>query len=666
MSRITLNALRKITFSAIMLAGSMMLFARPVLPVLFSDNMILQQRTEAPVWGSAIPGKNVRIWTSWNGNEKIVRCGDDGKWKTTIETPAAGGPYRITVSDGKKLELKNVMVGEVWICSGQSNMEMPLAGWGKVQNFEKEIASAGYPAIRLLQIKKTTAPGPSSEVYATSGGWNECSPETVGNFSAVAYFYARELHRRLNVPVGVIDVTWGGTPAEAWISGDALEYLPEYKKSIERARQAAENPSEAERAYNREMSDWNDRIMSLDKGYAGTDPVWAASGNLSGQWKTMNIPAFMEKTLGDDFDGIVWFRKDVEIPREWLGKDMKLELGPIDDEDICFFNGVEIGRTSGYNVERHYTVPARLLRKGKNVLAVRVCDTGGEGGIYGRPEQLYISNGSKRLSLTGEWQYGIGLISREFPPRPVSVFSGAGYPSVLYNAMLHPLIPYAMQGVIWYQGEANENRAWQYRDLFPLLIRDWRNRWGRDFPFYFVQLAGFRAPIDEPGESDWAELREAQLKALSLEHTGMAVTIDIGDAKDIHPKNKQEVGRRLSLIAMANTYGKPETFSGPLYDKYTIRKDTIEISFIHTGEGLVAKDGVLKGFSVAGTDHHYYWAEAIIRGDKVLVYSDKVPYPVAVRYGWASNPECTLYNKAGLPASPFRTDDWPGVTYGNK
>ena len=341
----------------------------------------------------------------------------------------------------------------------------------------------------------------------------------------------------------------------------------------------------------------------------------------------------------------------------------------IDDYDITYFNGVEVGRTDGWSQKRNYTIPASLVRAGKAVITVRIFDTGGSGGLYGDVSKIKLSlSPDKSISLAGSWLYKIGFNQElaEIPGAPVK-WDNANQLSALYNAMINPIVPFSIRGAIWYQGENNSNRAYQYRDLFPLLIKDWRKQWNSDFPFYFVQLANYTEVKPEPADAPWAELREAQLKTLHLENTGMAVTIDVGDAIDIHPKNKQEVGRRLSLIARANTYGENITFSGPMYDTYSVEGNAVRILFKHTGKGLKTSDGeMLKGFAIAGPDHKFYWANAKIIANEVIVSCKEVENPVAVRYAWAANPVCNLINSEGLPASPFRTDDWPGITYNKK
>lgn len=656
--------LKTVLLSAFMLLSFLAeIIARPVLPVLFTTNMVLQQNTNAPIWGSATPYKSVKITTSWNNKVISIKADAKGSWRTVISTPSAGGPYEIKISDGSEIKLTNVMIGEVWICSGQSNMEMPLGGWGQVNNYKQEISNANYPDIRLLQIKKTTAPVPSDIVNANTTSWNSCSPSSVENFSAVAYFYARELNRKLNIPIGVIDVTWGGTPIEAWTSGRSLSCFSEFKDKLEVACNYGKNMGLNLDIEKKERESWISQCEAKDQGLINK---WYSSQYNADLWSTMPIPQYMEKTLGDNFDGIVWFRNNINIPENWVGNgNVSLELGPIDDEDICYFNGVEIGRTSGFNVNRHYIIPKKLIKTGDNNLTIRVYDSGGEGGIYGKVEQIYLTNGSEKMKLNGYWKYNIGANQKQLPAVPVPVLNNSSYPSSLYNAMIHPLISFAFQGVIWYQGEANENRGYQYRDLFSVMIRDWRRAWNRNFPFYFVQLANYKKQAEKPGESNWAEVREAQSMALNIENTGMAVITDIGESSNIHPKNKQEVARRLSLIALTNTYKNKGEYSGPKFKSYCIKDNKIEISFTHS-EGLKAKAIKLQGFAIAGPDHIYYNADAEIVDGKVVVFSPKVEYPVAVRYDWADSPECTLFNSDELPASSFRTDDWPGITYNVK
>ena len=632
--------------------------AKVVLPSVFTDNMVLQQKTDITFYGDATKNKQLTVKTGWNGKEYHTEADGQGKWSLKIPTPAAGGPYEITFSDGKKLQLKNVMIGEVWFCSGQSNMEMPVAGWGKVMNYEQEIAEAAYPAIRLFQVKKNTSLAPLKEVESTLGGWQECSSATVPEFSALAYFYARALWKELNVPIGVIDCTWGGTPAEAWTSHETLRQVMGFREEMDKLERLGFDPNRMEQAYSEECAHWQSLFTEKDKGMENGKLCWTAPSLSEEDWQTISLPGYWEGKGLKDFDGIIWFRRSLEIPAEWAGKPLTLRLGMIDDEDITYFNGVEIARRAGYMTPRTYTIPAKLVKAGKAVLAVRVSDFGGEGGIHGKAEDLYVEADGKRISLAGDWKYRIGLSLTGFPPAPISPVQSSSYPTVLFNAMVKPWTAFPIKGVIWYQGEANVGRSEQYGDLFPALITDWRRQWRSNFPFYFVQLANFMESKKIQPNSEWAALREAQTKALKLDQVGMAVTIDIGLADDIHPKNKQEVGRRLALLALAGSYGKNVSSSAPVFQNYIIKGDKMELDFGQKQDGFKIKDTTLKGFTIAGPDRVFYSAEAMVQNGKIIVSSPKVSVPLAARYGWADNPDCNLYGENGLPVAPFRTDCW--------
>lgn len=633
------------------------LFSNITLPELFSDNMVLQQQTDAPIWGKATPKKQVTVQTSWNNQTYSTQAGADGKWQVKVKTPEAGGPYMITISDGKKLTLNNVLIGEVWICSGQSNMEMSLAGPDKVLNYEQEIAAANYPNIRLLHVEKSTSLQPVEELK-TRDKWQICSPETIANFSAVGYFFGRNLFQNLNIPIGLISTSWGGTIAEAWTSAESLELMPDFKNEVQTLK--SQSQDEAIAAYEKEKQAWDARVTAEDKGFSSL-AAWSETKFDDSAWSNMQLPGLWEDAGLSGFDGTIWFRKVIDIPNEWNGKDLQLRLAMIDDDDITYFNGIQVGAISGYSTKRIYTVPGKSVKAGKATIIVRVTDTGGGGGIYGEQKEMDLSlskNTQASISLAGDWQYNIGLNFSSFPKAPNNPRNNPNVPTLLYNAMIHPLVPFSIQGAIWYQGESNTGRATQYKDLFPLMIHDWRTKWNNNFPFYFVQLANYMEEKPEPQNSGWALLREAQLQTLRLENTGMAVIIDIGEAKDIHPKNKQDVGKRLALNALAKTYGKQIAYSGPIYTSYQIEGNKIRVRFEHA-EGLKAKGGgQLKGFAIAGPDHKFYWADAAIEGNDVVVSSPNVSFPVAVRYAWADNPVCNLYNAADLPASPFRTDGW--------
>lgn len=662
--------MKQSTFSRYLVSGTalivlLLIAIRPVLanvsmPAIFTDNMVLQQQSDVPVWGKAGINEKIVITTSWDNQSYETTAGSDGKWTVEVKTPAAGfTPYEISIQGKNTIRLKNILIGEVWLCSGQSNMEMPLAGWGKVMNFEKEIAAANYPSIRLLRVANTSANHPQPEAKLEGNGWVECSPATIPEFSSVAYFFGRDLLKSQNLPIGLIDTNWGGTVAEAWTSASTLKLMPDFKDEVEEIGSMSDE--EAIKIYQEKFAVWEKKLRETDPGYSDGKAVWASPDLDDSGWSSMALPGLWEEHL-NGFDGILWFRKTVELPASMRGKELILSLAMIDDNDLTFCQGEVIGSTDGYDKSRVYKIPAPLTKNETLQLAVRVMDTGGGGGIYGDAAKLFLAHGKNQISLAGEWKYKISADLKSVPPAPGNPEGNPNRPSVLFNAMIHPLIPFTIRGAIWYQGESNAGRAFQYRDLFPMMITDWRVQWNSEFDFYFVQLANFMAKEAEPQESAWAELREAQTMTLHLAHTGMAVTIDIGDAADIHPKNKQEVGHRLALVARANTYKEKTDYSGPLYQTYCMERDQVRISF-NFNETLKSSDGkALTGFTIAGPDRKFYQAEAVIEGNEVVVSSQKVKYPLAVRYGWANNPDCNLTNRSGLPASPFRTDQWPGVT----
>jgi sialate O-acetylesterase len=642
-------------------------FAKPAseisLPALFTDNMVLQQNRLSNIWGTATPEHKVTV--QFNNQKKTAIADEEGNWTLQLDPGAAGGPFEMMVFGVDTIALKNILVGEVWVCSGQSNMQMPLAGWGEVVNFKQEIAAADYPNIRLFQVKHTTSLTQQNDVDAEP--WQECSPETVPEFSSTAYFFGRHLYNELKVPIGLVHTSWGGTIAEAWIAPDFLLQMKDFAEAMQAQNALAEKNGNQQLDFETQMQMWSSTVDSIVAASNSGNTTYEAVEAHDAEWKSISLPIMWEKAGLSGFDGVVWFRKTIELSVEQAAGDFMLSLGPIDDEDVTFINGLQIGATNLYNTPREYPVAAGLLKAGKNVIAVRVLDTGGDGGLWGKAPQMFLKNSAGTTkSLAGGWKYKVGMSLKDMPPRPQSP-DNPNRPAVLYNAMLEPLMPLTLRGAIWYQGESNAGRAYQYRELFPTMITSWRTHWKQgNFPFFFVQLANWRKVRENPVESEWAELREAQTLTLSLPNTGMAVAIDIGDAVDIHPKNKQEVGRRLALNALARVYEKDIVFSGPIYKTMSVDGDKIRLEFDHVADGLVAKGGVLTGFAIAGADSQFVWANAEIDGEKIVVSNSKIANPIAVRYAWADNPLCNLYNSAGLPASPFRTDDWDGVTKGVK
>ena len=662
---------------ALSMAGMLSAHARPVLPPLFSDNMVIQQQTNAPIWGQAKPGRQVTVTASWDGKTIKTTADAQGNWRTALQTPAAGGPYTITVSDGQKLTLQNVMVGEVWLCSGQSNMEMPIDGWGQVLNYEQEKEEANqYPDIRLLQVVQHVATQPSREVVVADGGWLVCSAHSIKEFSAAGYFFGRDIHKYRNVPVGLINASWGGTFIEPWTSYEALSTHPDIREAAAAVRAIPTDAAAQARFYDETMGRWQQQETTLDPGYKDGHQFWAASDYDDSSWSTVSVPKEWTDMGLSGFDGAMWYRLTIDIPADMAGKDLLLSLGQVDDIDYTYFNGEQVGRTFEFGQQRRYVVPSRLVKRGRNVLAVRVVDNIGSGGIYSDASKLFLASYKKKggkeqvlksLSLATEWRYKQTIDIHKLPPIPSLRPNQPNQATVLYNAMINPFVGFAIRGAIWYQGCNNEHKGYQYRELLPLMIRDWRAKWGYDFPFYIAQLANNRAQQTTPGDDEWAEVREAQaMAAQRVENAGMACLIDIGDANDIHPKNKQEAGHRLALVARAKTYGETQLeYAGPTYSGYRIEGQQIRIFFDHARGLRPADDTVVKGFSIAGSDHKWHWADAHIDGETVIVSCPDVRYPVAVRYAWHINPVCNLQNAAGLPAVPFRTDDWPGISFGN-
>ena len=633
---------------ALLMGSSIHSIADVTLPRIFSSNMVLQQGTEIPVWGWANQGERVTV--TLNKSTVSARAGRDGKWKVKLPRFDYGGPYTMTVSGRNKIVFDNVMIGEVWIASGQSNMEWQLS---QSKNAEEEIAAAEYPNIRLFQVPRTVAQLPQDDI--SSGEWKACTPENVTGFSAVAYFFGRELHQKLNVPIGLIHSSWGGTVAETWISTETIENDPDFAEPLKNLRSMDMETYEQEQR-ERVKQLFGGKIPAEDSGLVNGQPVWSAIDLDDGNWKSLVVPKYWEEQGYAQIDGVAWYRKEIKLTEEQSKSTATLHLGKVDDSDITWINGIEVGKTEGfYDKDRIYTIDAKYLRPGPNMLVVRVHDTGGNGGIWGDPKNQFLAIGSEKVDISGDWNFRISKATIS------SVNVGPNsYPTLLFNGMINPIVPYGIKGAIWYQGESNATRAKQYQRIFPALINDWRKHWNQgDFPFLFVQLANYMKAPEIPGESAWAELREAQTMTLSLPNTGMAVAIDIGEANDIHPRNKQDVGLRLSLNALKIAYGKDVVNSGPMFSSVEFKDDKAVVTFDHVGEGLVANDryGYVKGFTLAGPDGKHKWAKAhIVSNNQLEIWSEVVSNPIEVRYGWADNPDdVNLYNSEGLPAIPFRS-----------
>ncbi len=652
------------------------------LPSIFSDHMVLQRDGAVPVWGRAEPGEVVTV--SFDDHRATATADDAGRWRVDLPAMAAGGPFTMTVAGSDTVTIQDVYIGEVWLCSGQSNMEWPVAN---SLHAEEEIRAADRPLIRVYTARHTLSAGPQADV---DGAWQVCSPETVGGFSAVGYYFGRPLRDELGVPIGLIHSSWGGSRAEPWTPREALLSNEHYAGAVREIDQRlaayeADKPlldaeyQEKSKAYQSASKRWSEEVAQGGRGIAEN---WASGPDEDAAWRPVRVPGVWE-LAGEpalaSFDGVVWFRRVVEIPQAWAGRDLTLSLGPIDDIDATFFDGEQVGHIGLDTVwhwaqQRRYTIRGAQVKAGRATLTVRVADTGGAGGFAGTPQQMSLSLAdqpdAQPIAIWGDWSYRIDTPLSGFPSRPTEPVNQADIgvqftsPSAMYNAMLHPLVPYALRGAIWYQGESNAGEALAYQTLLPLMIQGWRDVWSKpDMPFGIVQLANFTAPTDGPVESRWAELRDAQLHTFKHDpHAGLAVTIDIGEANDIHPGNKQEVGRRLALWALAQVYGKDLVWSGPIYKAMRTEGDKIFISFDHVGGGLKTRDGgALRGFTIADEAGRFFKAGAEIVGDEVMVWNDQVGTPTAVRYGWADNPEgVNLVNQEGLPASPFTTSGWGG------
>lgn len=629
-----------------MLAAFATAEAKVTLPALFSDNMVLQQKSDVALHGRSSEKKDVTITVGWNKHIYTAPTDAQGNWKIEIPTPSAGGPYEITLSDGEKQVLKNIMIGEIWLYAGEVNAGMPIEG-------------ASQSSIRLFQVKKEISLVPKEDLDPAQEEWQECNPEAVAGFPTEGYFFASQLQKTLKVPIGVIDCTWAGTPAEAWSSYNALESLADYGQEAEMLESLGFDPEKIEAEYARKREEWYQALYEHDMGWCDDHQVWAEPDYSDENWKEMELPGYWEDKGMKDFDGVVWFRKTVDIPRTWARKAITVELGPIADEDIVYYNGVEIGRTGGTDTPRRYTVPYKLVKRGKAVLTVRVTDYEGKGGICGKAEQMKMGiKGKEPVSLAGNWKYLAGLSLTGIPPVPASPGTNPAYPTGLFNAMIHPLTRFPIRGVVWNQGESNKESPDEYTDLFMSLITDWRDKWQKpDMPFLFVQLPNDPKQKDTQVDTNRAAMREAQAQALYLNNTGMVVTTDIDHTRESGLQSKLEVGLRLSQQALRQAYGKKRMPQYPMYQAHSIEGNTIRISFENTGKGFLHPDPI-RGFLIAGTDHVFYPATVSVKKKEVIVQSPEVPHPIAVRYNWADTPDGTLFGASGLPVVPFRTDKW--------
>ncbi len=626
---------------------------------LFQNHAVLQRHTTIPVWGTGSPGESVVVRLA--GHEASTPVDATGRWFLRLPPLSEGGPYVLSAeAPSGAVEVHDVMVGEVWICSGQSNMAWALDRSGGEPN------PPALPDVRLLTVSNPVGPG---RAEAVEGKWELCTPQSLAAFSAVGGYFGRRLHETLGVPIGLICNAWGGTRIQAWISREGFMQEPEGRDEI---RFYESHLWKCGGSGVKTFSEWERTEAPQDAGNLGLPQGWASVEFDDTAWEPMNLPAFWQQR-GHDYSGIFWFRRSVEMPASWAGRELELSLGVIDKYDEAWVNGRLVGATgqeteSAWTVLRSYKIPAGLADAGgKLLVALRVRSHVFAGGFAGPAETMWIAPvgapPTDRIALDGAWASKVeqnwGKIT---PPRSAWGYGNPNSPYILFDHRVSPLVPYAFRGVIWYQGEGNTSEANLYRRLIPALIRDWRRAWGAgDFSFFQVQLANYKAPQETPSESDWAALREAQACALALEATGLAVAIDIGEADDVHPRNKRDVGFRLAQSALHHAYHLEAVPMGPFFTGITLEAGgRLRCFFRHAGGGLVAKGGTLRHFAVAGFDRVFHWAQAEIEGETVTVSSPKVPVPCAVRYAWADNPEgCNLYNHLDLPAAPFRSDSWP-------
>lgn len=646
------------------------------IPSVFSDNMVLQQSSNVNFWGRAESGLNVNVTGSWGSTSNSI-VESDGTFHLQINTPKAGGPFRVYLQIGDTtIIFKNVLIGEVWICSGQSNMEMPLMGWppaSLIDESDESIKNANNDNIRLFTVTRAISVKKENDC---TGNWDMMTSTTAANFSATAFFFGRKLYDELKVPIGLIHTSWGGTPAEAWTDAEHLQQLGDFNNIIETIKS-----SEGEYA---QYINWISAHRVIDVRNSDVETHWknlnfdddaVSDINFKDEnWKVMKLPGGWESTEVGNFDGVVWFRRKIQIPDTWKNNDLILNLGPIDDCDRSFVNGKLVGayeKDGFWQTDRIYKVAKELIQTNEVTIAVRVTDTQGGGGLWGVPEKLNLQLESTKeiISLVGEWKYlpvaeyreqkfyVFGVEKNDYYNKPKLKFELSPYsPTTLFNAMINPIVPFNIKGAIWYQGEANTGNPKQYEKLFPLMIQSWRDNWNiGDFPFYYAQIAPYNY-----GAQTFSELlREAQFKSSLVKNSGMVVTLDIGNPNDIHPSNKKDVGERLALWALAKNYNKNVVYSGPVYKSMKVQKDKIQLSFDYAKTGLIIKE--LNGennIMIAGADKIFKKAKVKVDGNKLIVLSDEVKNPVAVRYAFTNIAEGTLFNKDGLPSSSFRTDNW--------
>jgi len=639
--------MRKLIAIVFYLITTCSLHAQIKLPQIIRDSMILQRDAKINIWGWASKGEKVSV--KFNGKTYRTKTGNDGKWKVQLLPMKAGGPYTMNISGKNKITLYNILIGDVWLCTGQSNMVHQM----KLHSvyYPDEIPNANYPDIRQFWVPNTTnIQSPQNDL--PGGSWKWANPDNVADFSAVAYFFAKDLYQKYHVPIGIINASWGGVPIESMMSEESFKSFPDILKTIEKNKDTAYLNGINQKVFG------NARKIKRPED-KGLTEKWFSPSYRPKEWHRIAIPGFWADEGAKNLNGVVWYRREIDVPGSMTKVPAKVFLGRIVDADELYINGVKVGSTGYMYPQRRYPVPDGLLRPGKNLFVVRVTNDFGKGGFV--PDKPYeLIAGGDTIDLTGYWQYKAGVVNERRHG-----FGGFGIalqnqPTSLYNSMIAPLINYAVKGFVWYQGESNTGKPDEYAKLQPDMINDWRSKWNEgNLPFLFVQLPGFGDYNYLPSESEWALFREAQAKSLSVPNTAMAVAIDLGEWNDIHPDRKKPVGDRLALAAEKIAYGENVVYAGPLYLSSSVEGNKIVISFTHTGSGLSTNDDELPAeFAISGEDKKFVWGDAKIDGDKIIVSSEDVPSPKYVRYAWADMPvNPNLINKEGLPAAPFRTDE---------
>jgi sialate O-acetylesterase len=623
-------------------------FASPI----FGDNMVLQRGKANTIWGWSDPGDKVQVEVG--GKRASGVAGPEGRWEVKIHPPHVGGPYTITIKGHQTVELHNVLVGDVWLCGGQSNMQVSLL---VVPNADEEIKAANFPEVRFYSVAQHAA---YHRVAVPEGTWKVVSPETADRLSAVAYYFARKVQQEIHVPIGLVVDAVGGTPAEAWTSADALRPLKDFDVPLaELEKLTAANGPE----YGNYVMHWYDQY---DVGLKGN---WSAVDLDDSSWKLVDVPGGFAELGVPEAPALVWFRREITVPETVPAGRTLIFLGSVERMDTVYINGKSVGASAWVENPRVYFIPDRVLKPGKNVIAIRVLKTKPQGGFLGKPEDLHLMLADKTsIPVAGKWKAQVSVDARPPQPLPIGYQNWPVMPSVLYEGMLAPIAPLSITGTLWYQGEENSDRGFQYRKIMPVMIADWRKLFAQgDLPFYIVSLPAFHHRSETPIDDTWAETRESQaIAAASVRNSCLAVTIDTGESDNIHPKEKLPVGERLALCALARHYAKRVVYAGPTLASVKRRPTSVRLRFAHTDGGLVVKGQKLEEFAIAGEDRKWYWADARIEGNTVVVSSPSVPNPKEVRYAWQGNPSATLFNGAGLPTLPFRTDTWPGVTEGHR